>query len=219
MIRLSFASGSGTPLWLVTLADLLALLLAFFVLLFAMSNLEAPAWRAISQSLGTAFNPATLIGAGRARQDVPGRAMAPATDPGYLATVIAGKLASDPALAGARTDLRADHLAITLPPGTFFARGAAEMTEPARRAAVSLATTLASLGNRIEIYGATDLPATGEGPDAASWILSLRRAHALAGALAEAGYRGPVPAFAAGRTSADIEIVIALEHRSDPHAP
>lgn len=219
MIRLSFTSGSATPLWLVTLADLLALLLAFFVLLFAMSNLEAPAWRAVSQSLGATFNPAVLIGAGRVQRDSPGRALVPATDPSYLAAVIAGKLGEEPALATARVELHPGYVAIALPPSAFFPRGAAEMTDGLRRAAMSLAATLASLDNRIEIHGASDV-ASGSGADGAgAWTLSLRRAHALATALAEAGYGAPVPAFAESAGRDHIEIMIAIEHRSDQHAP
>ena len=43
--------------WLITFTDLTALLLAFFVLLFSMSEVQQGAWEAVVQSLSIKLNP------------------------------------------------------------------------------------------------------------------------------------------------------------------
>ena len=45
------------PLWLVTFADLVALLLAFFVMMFATQRVERLPWEALINSLSRSLNP------------------------------------------------------------------------------------------------------------------------------------------------------------------
>src|SRR3954471_9393099 len=60
--------GAGGMRWLLTYADMITLLLALFVMLFAMSTVDAAKFQAISAALSAAFglpgNPALLNGGG-----------------------------------------------------------------------------------------------------------------------------------------------------------
>ena len=51
-IRRNYSKG-----WMITFADLLSLMLAFFVLLFAMSKVEVDSWKALVDSLSNRLNP------------------------------------------------------------------------------------------------------------------------------------------------------------------
>ena len=47
---------AGSPAWMSTFSDLMNLLLCFFVLLFAMSNVDQEKFQELSASLSAAFN-------------------------------------------------------------------------------------------------------------------------------------------------------------------
>src|SRR3970040_2957633 len=47
----------GTRVWLITFTDLVALMLTFFVMLFAMSNVKLTEWRSIINSLSQTLRP------------------------------------------------------------------------------------------------------------------------------------------------------------------
>ena len=55
------SSGSGasglSSVWLVIFADLVALMLTFFVMLFSMSNVTAESWKKMVDALADALNP------------------------------------------------------------------------------------------------------------------------------------------------------------------
>jgi chemotaxis protein MotB len=46
--------------WLLTYADLITLLMIFFVVMYAISNVDAKKYEELSQSLGGALNPTSL---------------------------------------------------------------------------------------------------------------------------------------------------------------
>ena len=50
--------------WLLTYSDLITLLMIFFVVMYAMSNVDAQKYQVLSQSLGGALNPAAFSGSG-----------------------------------------------------------------------------------------------------------------------------------------------------------
>jgi hypothetical protein len=87
----------GTP-WLITFVDLVGLLLAFFVLQFAMTSLDGNRLRAI---FGTASADAPPIAGDRADRDaiLGARPLEETIDAGYLAAVLRDRLASAGAVA------------------------------------------------------------------------------------------------------------------------
>lgn len=50
------------PLWMLSFADLTALMVCFFILLFSLQSMDRPAWEAVKGSLRSSFAPQALVG-------------------------------------------------------------------------------------------------------------------------------------------------------------
>lgn len=173
---------SNNPVWLVTFSDLMSLMLAFFVMLFSMSQLQTQAWKSIVSGLSDELSP------GRERALLPLvkdarplRVQEPkGIDLGYLETVIREKFRNHRILANARIERRKDRVVIGLPVEMLFS---AETAQPAADAEYVLAIvgqSLSSIKNRVEIHvysQDTDRPALSDDSRFGSvWELSLGRA-------------------------------------------
>lgn len=134
----------ASPVWAVTFADLVTLLIAFFVLLVSMSHLGESDWRAMRDSLMRSFQGIEGFRPGQAAPDAAAR-----RDGDYWAALIAMRARLSPALQGAQVAHRAGETVITLP-------SAATSSDP--RAAAGL---LADLGAAVLIEAdAGDDPAS-----------------------------------------------------------
>ncbi len=197
MYRTSNHNQPERPLWLVSFADLVALLLAFFVMLFATQRVERLPWEALVSSLSRSLNatqadqkpePSSLRNVRRlsARR---------AVDLRYLEKLLHGKVAVEASLQDIRIWRGDDQLTIALPADSLFPTGSAELTEGARRVIFSLAGILRDIGNRIDIHGHTDpRPVRGE-TYSSNWELSIARASAVADELRRAGYHRGIAAL------------------------
>ena len=91
--------------WLITFSDLISLLLAFFVMLFAMSSVDRGPWDEMTNALMVRLNPeeAWQNTAAMTDRDVYTEAVPEATDLDYLRSVVAEKIRSltpDPDISG-----------------------------------------------------------------------------------------------------------------------
>ena len=59
MVRSRGSKGSGTPAWVVTFADLMALLLTFFIMLLSFSTMDTQKYKAVVKSMEEAFGAGT----------------------------------------------------------------------------------------------------------------------------------------------------------------
>lgn len=177
-------SGGRTP-WLISFADLLGVLLCFFILIYTTRPANEGAWAGIAASLANAF------GRAAPQPAQPRGGEPPASDLTYLAAVLEPRLDSEMKLAR-----EADRLVIAIPAELLFrdgdALGAAGEARLAR-----LAPVLATVRNRIEIWGHAD-PQPVPPPFASNWMLSLARAVAVARGLEKAGLPVRPPAFGLG---------------------
>lgn len=173
--------------WMISLADLLALLLTFFVMIFSMNAVQEAEWQAVVSSFRKQFNPHEARVAPEAEAEAEARQVRRAVPWGssldYLAALLAHKTRGQDWPEVLVTRL-ADRVVLSLPGDLVFERGSARLKAEARAPLASLAEQLAGLANTIEISGHSD-PA---GDAARNWELSLQRAEAVAAALAEAGY-------------------------------
>jgi chemotaxis protein MotB len=173
---------SVAPGWMITFADLLSLLLAFFVLVFATTTVEQKDWQRVVQPIS-----AYLTGRTVAAPDVsaPGPAGASRLDLSYVSTLVERLVAQTPSLAGSAVSRRDHALLLTLPPGT---------ARPGGAALAGLARLFAGLDNRIEItaHGGTD-PSPQAAP-VADWRGALQQALAVAAELARLGDAHPIDA-------------------------
>ncbi|OKH89037.1 chemotaxis protein MotB [Thalassospira sp. TSL5-1] len=182
---------TGPPVWMLSLADLISLLLTFFVMLFAMSSVKVDRWDEVVDSLSQSIRPDPVDPTDEptSQMNIPRVYRKPAMNLDYLSSVIEGAIRKDPILQQARLKHSADKLVISLPGDVMFVPGSEKLAEPARQALFLLGGVLANIGNRVGVQGHTDpRPVSGAGRYASNWELSLARAAEVANELKNSGY-------------------------------
>ena len=116
------APPSNNYAWIVTFSDLMSLMLAFFVMLFSMSQLQTQAWKSIVGGLSDKLSPGHERSILRTEKEArPFRVLEPkGIDLGYLETVIREKFRNHPVLANANIHGREDRDVIALPVDLLF---------------------------------------------------------------------------------------------------
>lgn len=184
----------GGPFWLLTFLDVISLLLAFFIMLFAMSNPRTAAWEDLSATLADRLAPnvETLKPAPPTALTVDEDKVAPGLNLDYLVSLLRGHLDSDPLLARTVLHRFPDRLILSMPSDLLFALNSAALNDQARRALFELGGLLGNLSNRTDVHGHTDPAPIRSGPYRGNWELSLARAQSVATELLESGYDKPM---------------------------
>lgn len=188
---------AASTTWLITFADLVSLLLAFFVLLFAMSDVKTEQWQAVKETLSERLNPDT------ARQrPVPAADFSvkwlidpERLDLDYATAVVRDKLKSDAALAGVSIRRLKDRLVITLPGDSLFEPRSARLTPDALQTTFMLAEILHNADNRVDVNGYLGDDADGADGTVSKWTRSATRAIAVARAIRRAGLSRSITAY------------------------
>lgn len=168
--------GSSGGTWLTTYADMMTLLLSFFVLLFAFSSIDAGNFQAIVRSLQQGFgilqSGTSIIG-----DDI---AMVSPGDLGLQQlNSIFDRLATyldSEAIPGVSLEMDERGVTIRFADQVFFDLGKADLKPEARRILDSVAPTLKDLPNPIRVEGHTDNLPINNVEFASNWELSVRRA-------------------------------------------
>lgn len=186
-------------LWLTSLADLLALLLAFFVLVFSMNEIKRDTWQQMLDTFGFELNSQTVEtdpGA-TAEKNVELFTEQRAFDLSYLENVLSAKLAGSDELQNVEIFKAADRLIISFAGNTYFGAGGDDVSDELVKATRLLGESLRYVKNRIEIYGHSDpIPIKDTSPDAlTNWGLSLARALSVSDILKKTGYGYPIRVF------------------------
>ncbi len=184
----------GGPFWLLTFLDVISLLLAFFIMLFAMSNPRTAAWVDLSATLADRLAPnvETAKPAPPTALTIDEDKVAPGLNLDYLVSLLRGHLDSDPLLARTVLHRFPDRLILSMPSDLLFALNSATLNDQARRALFELGGLLGNLSNRTAVHGHTDPAPIRSGPYRGNWELSLARAQSVATALLESGYDKPM---------------------------
>ncbi len=183
--------------WLITFTDLIALLLAFFVMLFSMSAVEPEPWENMTNSLIARLNPDFGWDSLTALTDLNADSTPAdgAADLDYLQAVLSDKIRNVPMLSEALLTKRSDRLVISLQADSLFAAGSAGLAEDARAALHAMGDSLRHISNRVDVNGHTDPTPVRGGQYPSNWELSLHRALVVADALASAGYTREISAM------------------------
>ncbi len=203
------AGGSGGKgqgqAWMVTFTDLVALMLTFFVMLFAMMSVEQAAWRNLTNSLAMQLERLgpPLVPQPPELLDMPDVRVAPGDNLDYIATLLDERVDGVPALADARVLRRTDHVNLSLPSDLLFAPGTAVPREAARAALFELGGLLRHLDNVVEVAGHADPTSVGRSGFPSNWELSLARAASVAALLRVAGLTNEVVVLGYGETRWD----------------
>jgi chemotaxis protein MotB len=185
--------------WLIIFSDVIALMLAFFVMLFATQAVETGGWQAMVQSLSQSLRVDRLQAKhASAAQNVEQRDLPPAIDLSYLQTLIEGMREADTALADVMMTREDDRLIISIPGDLLFDAGRADPTPRAEPRIRLFAELFRNLSNRIDVLGHADSrPVLGQVFES-NRELSLARAETVTEMLRGAGYRRRVGAFGMG---------------------
>jgi chemotaxis protein MotB len=163
--------------WLLTYADLITLLLAFFIVMYSMSKVDAKKFGAMSEALQTILKgkgASILSGEAMLKAEKGGGAMK-IGDLKLLQNKIK-KMAKDMGLEG-KIDAEMDErgLVIRISESAFFDLGSADLKDQAIKVLDVIAGLLAEIPNHIQIEGHTDnLPIKTE-KFPSNWELSVNR--------------------------------------------
>lgn len=183
--------------WLVTFTDLVSLMLTFFVMLFAMSNVKTDSWDDMVDALSQTLNPSQQrqIAAATAEFNIATIFRRRAIDLDYLAAILTESIEKDPALYGTQIVRQDERLVIALPGDLLFSPGSAVLGEKSRQALFDMGGLLRNVGNTVGINGHTDPVAPSGQTYASNWELSMARAVAVANTLKRSGYTEKIVSF------------------------
>jgi len=176
----------------VTFTDVMALMLTFFVLLYAMSVPEEDKWNEISTALSNQFNKTERKPYVMGSQDVIEIDKIPtsrALDLSYLDSLVTEAVKKE-RLEGVTVKSNKKRLIVSLPSALLFETGSVDVKIEGKKALFSIGGILDRIKNRVEIIGHTDPSAIRKDASGykTNWELSLARAISVASTLHDVGY-------------------------------
>ena len=181
--------------WLSTFTDLAALMLTFFVLLYAMSEPEPQVWSEIVSSmereLWNTYGPMEAAGPNDTI-NLDKINLSRALKLEYLMSILETHMGTDIQNKNIIISQHKNDLVVSLPQEILFESGSANMNAQGENTLMLLANALRRIRNRIEVVGHTDKDAISTAQFPSNWELSLDRAAAVAQVLNQGGYVRPV---------------------------
>jgi len=187
---------------MITFTDLVSLMLTFFVMLFAMSEVKIREWDSMTSSLSQTLRPAEQqsVTAASAKFNIGTVFRKEAISLDYLTAIFSEAMKKDEILVSAQLMRLEDRLIIALPGDILFETGKATVTEQAEKALFVLGGIFSNIGNQIGINGhAGDENSEGKNYTG-SWELSVARAAAVSNTMRRSGYRDKVISFGFSNT-------------------
>ena len=206
-----------TPLWLVTFADLMGILLVFFVLIFSMSKPEGGSWLSIfpHSLMSSSAQAQKLLTDGTLATSAERVHSKASLNLGYLAHVLAQRgitTGDGPGPIGFRQSYRGSWLLLSRSAKGMFVTFTDELTLPAQNALSDFAGVMDNVGNRLTVVIAVSSAESDE-----PWRLGLERAQGVSKYLKQVGYEGGVTLVT--KTVSDghglIELVIAPRRETE----
>lgn len=186
------SGGHNRTIWLISFTDLMSLLLAFFVLMYSMSEPEAQRWTDLSKSLSSSSARSTATTPSNAAPEPKAAFNAATVEPAsamnldYLGALLRTQTGTNEDLASVEVRREDDRVVIGLPGSLMFDASGVTFTDQGRRVLYLLGAAVGRIGNRIEVVG----HAEHEDPaDGRAWERALTRSVAIAAALRETGYK------------------------------
>jgi chemotaxis protein MotB len=180
--------------WLITFADLAAVMVAFFVLLFSMAEVDSDKWEGATTSFDRQFrvsdSPVTPRPVEAA--NITQRVEESALDLRYLERLIGEQLMEQEALQDVRMAVSPDRIALDLPGELIFANGRVGVSVSGRQSLFVLGGLFAGIENQVAVVGHAVPEEIDGGQSAIDWELSLVRAVRIAKALSSSGYDRPI---------------------------
>ena len=182
--------------WMLTFADLVSLLICFFVLLYSMKSVDEEKWKEIRGALAGALSFADTIYNSKPDKDstIEKINLKVSDNLDYLQSLLQTRFLDDPILletAFVRNNT-ANTLSIIMPNKLLF-RSGTDMVLPEGRIALGrVGDILRHLDNRIEIAGHTDPSPINTTKIPTNWELSILRSLSVRDILADTGLVDPI---------------------------
>ena len=215
----------GLPLWMATFADLMALMMTFFVLLFAFSEVEQEKFKQMAGSMAQAFGGVQYIKS-NTEANTPGMEAGVMSQTGYMPMPFdpkSGRIISDPLQAGRSQDTNNDEImeklqeslseeiaqgdltlerdgediVIRFPEHVSFASGSAQLSSKARPLIERILPHIQD-DQMIIVGGHTDNRPLSGGTYKSNWDLSAARAASVAEQMLAEGKIAPERMVVAG---------------------
>ncbi|MBV1886841.1 MAG: flagellar motor protein MotB [Parvibaculaceae bacterium] len=217
-VELGDTAESTTPLWLVTFADLMGILLVFFVLIFSMSKPEGGSWLSLlpnSHTSSSAQAQKLLLADDKSAISVKRVHSKASLNLGYLAHVLAQRgitTGDGPGPIGFRQSYRGSWLLLSRSAAGMFVTFTDELTLPAQNSLSDFAGVMDNVGNRLTVVIAVSAAESDE-----PWRLGLERARGVSKYLKQVGYEGGVTLVTKTVSSGHglIELVIAPRQETE----
>lgn len=169
--------------WELTFADMMTLLLCFFIVALTVSKVDEQRFTEVAQSMTTAMGkkeaekpkPVQVV---EAQPQVPKEWRQKLKSLSEVRADLEGRIAKSSE--GVDLETRPDGVAVNLRGGVFFASGSAELTQRARAVLHSMAPALLDIPYRIKVEGHTDNIPISSSRFPSNWELSASRASAVA---------------------------------------
>jgi len=183
---------------MITFADLVALMLTFFVLLFSMSQLQQQKWQSLVESLAGNLSATYKTETAKFAADYQPEAeiIPPGADLDYLEPILREHFAAEPMLTGGLIQRVEDGLSISFPDERLFVGSTPELTTRGEKVIFALGSVLRNLDNAVDVN--THSRRSGVTVVAADWEAALARSVAVVRILAQSGFAGPIVARGQG---------------------
>jgi chemotaxis protein MotB len=190
--------------WLLTFADLISLLLTFFILLYSMKVIDAQEWESLRGAFDRTFSVKEEIVETKPNKTdtVEKIDSLKADNLDYLASILKTRFLDDAVLKATEItrDLELDTLILNMPSKLLFDSGSAKMKQSGKETMANLGDLLRHVDNRIEIAGHTDPNPINTSDFPTNWELSAVRALRVAESLKSQGIESNIPAVAYAET-------------------
>ena len=189
--------------WMLTFADLLALLLTFFVLLFSMNSVQSQQWEEIVNTFAEELNPK------RSKVNIDDtvsvETVKSKVERGlnleYLEGILRARTTNSRVLRNVMIGRKYDRLFLSfLGEDIFVENSIATMKPEVQNALFEIGGALGQINNQIIVVGHADSRSPTNKRYISKWEVSLERANAFANILSESGYRKPISITGYGDT-------------------
>jgi len=178
--RARFEKSVGGERWLVSYADFITLLFAFFVVMYSISQVNESKYRSLSETLNSAFT-REPSGVGDASNQ---NNLADLTN---IEQALTEQLSGFPIEGQVRMSANESWVELSLSSELLFTSGSAESSSAANQLFSDLAGVLSDIENEVQIIGHTDNVPISNDQFENNWALSSARAVAIVNTLAFQG--------------------------------
>ena len=186
--------GSANGGWMLTFADLLSLMLTFFVLVFSMSTIHHDSWNDVVETMRDQFDPNYSAIARRDfdNNQVVAKSSVSGLNLNYLKALVERDLNSNLPLAGVTVRREPDRVVVSIPASSLFENKSGLFLDGVTAELMQFSGSLTQIRNKLVIASHTnDLPVSNR-RYRSNWELSVTRAQLVAGVIVDAGYALPL---------------------------